>query len=130
MEAAEGALHRTVARTPHPPLRAAVEGVAVETQCAGGAGVPRRRSEGEARQPQGTRREDREGVPKTVGDPRRQDNAVKINGATVQLPINPSNVEVNKLKLDKDRKALLERKNGQKASGKSKASAAAMQDVN
>merc|ERR1712166_1481765 len=34
----------------------------------------------------------------------------KINGQQVQLPIHPSNCVVTALKLDKDRKALLERK--------------------
>lgn len=34
----------------------------------------------------------------------------KANGATVQVGIHPSNVEITKLKLDKDRKKLLERK--------------------
>lgn len=34
----------------------------------------------------------------------------KVNGATVQVGIDPSKVVVTKLKLDKDRKALLERK--------------------
>lgn len=35
----------------------------------------------------------------------------KVNGATVPVGIHPSNVVITKLKLDKDRKALLERKN-------------------
>lgn len=34
----------------------------------------------------------------------------KVNGASVAIPIHPSKVVVTKLKLDKDRKALLERK--------------------
>jgi len=34
----------------------------------------------------------------------------KVNGASVYVPIHPSNVCVVKLKLDKDRKNLLERK--------------------
>ncbi|GAB2232939.1 hypothetical protein Droror1_Dr00012008 [Drosera rotundifolia] len=34
----------------------------------------------------------------------------KVNGSTVNVGINPSKVVVTKLKLDKDRKALLERK--------------------
>ena len=41
-----------------------------------------------------------------------------ITGKSVQLPIHPSNCEVTALKLDKDRKKLLERKKagaGQKA---------------
>eukprot|EP00892_Ulva_mutabilis_P000631 jgi/Ulvmu1/10569/UM065_0023.1 len=36
----------------------------------------------------------------------------KVNGATVQVGIDPSKVMITKLKLDKDRKALLERKKG------------------
>eukprot|EP01065_Artemidia_motanka_P001295 TRINITY_DN105_c0_g2_i1.p2 TRINITY_DN105_c0_g2~~TRINITY_DN105_c0_g2_i1.p2 ORF type:complete len:150 (+),score=66.76 TRINITY_DN105_c0_g2_i1:55-450(+) len=35
----------------------------------------------------------------------------KMNGATVQVPIHPSNVELVKLKMDNYRKAQLERKN-------------------
>jgi large subunit ribosomal protein L26e len=34
----------------------------------------------------------------------------KANGAQVNVPIHPSNVQITKLKLDKDRKDLLERK--------------------
>merc|ERR1712007_31316 len=46
----------------------------------------------------------------------------KANGATVQIGIHPSNVEITKLKLDKDRKALLKRKgrNKEKKDGKGK----------
>ena len=40
----------------------------------------------------------------------------KLNGQQVQVPIHPSNVEVTSLKLDKDRKALLERKKRSAAS--------------
>merc|ERR1739847_234878 len=42
----------------------------------------------------------------------------KANGQTVQVGIRPSKVIITKLKLDKDRKALLERKNRTKAEGK------------
>ncbi|WFC97989.1 COPII coat GTPase [Malassezia yamatoensis] len=38
----------------------------------------------------------------------------KVNGATVAIPIHPSNVVITKIKMDKDRTALLERKSGQK----------------
>ncbi|KAH7727067.1 60S ribosomal protein L26 [Aphelenchoides avenae] len=34
----------------------------------------------------------------------------KANGATVHIGIHPSNVQITKLKMDKDRRALLERK--------------------
>lgn len=34
----------------------------------------------------------------------------KSNGQTVPVPIHPSNVVINKLKIDKDRRSLLERK--------------------
>ena len=34
----------------------------------------------------------------------------KVNGATVNVGIDPSKVVITKLKIDKDRKALLERK--------------------
>merc|ERR1719473_1653360 len=44
----------------------------------------------------------------------------KANGQTVQVGIRPSKVMITKLKLDKDRKALLERKNRAKAKGKYK----------
>ena len=36
----------------------------------------------------------------------------KSNGATVQLPIHPSNVVITKIKLDKDRKTIISRKAG------------------
>ncbi|KAJ3380576.1 60S ribosomal protein L26A [Lobulomyces angularis] len=38
----------------------------------------------------------------------------KANGATVLIPIHPSNVAITTLKLDKDRKDLLDRKNSSK----------------
>merc|ERR1711865_944277 len=44
----------------------------------------------------------------------------KANGATVQIGIHPSNVEITKLKLDKDRIALLERKSNAKNANKGK----------
>eukprot|EP00933_Yihiella_yeosuensis_P019800 TRINITY_DN159_c0_g2_i2.p1 TRINITY_DN159_c0_g2~~TRINITY_DN159_c0_g2_i2.p1 ORF type:complete len:137 (+),score=30.37 TRINITY_DN159_c0_g2_i2:91-501(+) len=42
----------------------------------------------------------------------------KANGQTVNIPIHPSKVVITKLKLDKDRKALLERKNRAAKKGK------------
>merc|ERR1719271_1625571 len=42
----------------------------------------------------------------------------KANGQTVHIPIHPSKVRITKLKLDKDRKALLERKNRSSKKGK------------
>merc|ERR1712166_468942 len=39
----------------------------------------------------------------------------KSNGSTVNVGIHPSNVVITKLKLDKDRRSILERKNTQKA---------------
>jgi len=40
----------------------------------------------------------------------------KVNGATVHIGVHPSNVVITSIKMDKDRKALLERKgNGRKA---------------
>ncbi|KAK9811693.1 hypothetical protein WJX72_008509 [[Myrmecia] bisecta] len=58
----------------------------------------------------------------------------KVNGATVNVGIDPSKVVITKLKIDKDRKALLERKQGAKAAEKGKgkfteAEVQAMQDV-
>jgi large subunit ribosomal protein L26e len=44
----------------------------------------------------------------------------KANGQTVQVGIDPSNCVIQKLKIDKSRKAILERKN-RKATDKSKA---------
>ena len=44
----------------------------------------------------------------------------KANGATVNVGIHPSKVEIIKLKLDKDRKKILERKNRSKLSDKGK----------
>merc|ERR1711968_83982 len=51
----------------------------------------------------------------------------KSNGSTVNVGIHPSNVVITKLKLDKDRRAILERKDTSKATekGKGKYSAAA-----
>merc|ERR1719160_1826543 len=42
----------------------------------------------------------------------------KVNGQTVPIGIHPSKVTITKLKLDKDRKALLERKNRSVKKGK------------
>mmetsp|Transcript_1321 Transcript_1321/g.3801 ORF Transcript_1321/g.3801 Transcript_1321/m.3801 type:complete len:146 (+) Transcript_1321:53-490(+) len=57
----------------------------------------------------------------------------KANGATVQVGIDPSKTVITKLKLDKDRKAILERKNSKKAAAKGKGKYttedAAMHDV-
>ena len=57
----------------------------------------------------------------------------KVNGATVNVGVDPSKVVITKLKLDKDRTALLERKMGKGAEkGKGKYTAdevKAMQDV-
>lgn len=45
----------------------------------------------------------------------------KVNGASVPIGVHPSNVVVTKVKLDKDRKSILERKN--------RSSKTAMQEV-
>ena len=42
----------------------------------------------------------------------------KANGQTVPIPIHPSKVTITKIKLDKDRKALLERKKSSNKKGK------------
>ena len=44
----------------------------------------------------------------------------KVNGSTVNVGIHPSKVVITKLKLDKDRKALLERKAKGRAADKAK----------
>eukprot|EP00002_Diphylleia_rotans_P032579 TRINITY_DN6854_c0_g1_i1.p2 TRINITY_DN6854_c0_g1~~TRINITY_DN6854_c0_g1_i1.p2 ORF type:complete len:118 (-),score=22.28 TRINITY_DN6854_c0_g1_i1:41-394(-) len=44
----------------------------------------------------------------------------KVNGQTVPIGIHPSNVVITKLKLDKDRNAVLARKNRDTLSGKGK----------
>ncbi|CAH9086919.1 unnamed protein product [Cuscuta europaea] len=44
----------------------------------------------------------------------------KVNGSTVNVGIHPSKVVISKLKLDKDRKALLDRKAKGRAAGKDK----------
>eukprot|EP00658_Telonema_sp_P-2_P013876 TRINITY_DN1525_c0_g1_i2.p1 TRINITY_DN1525_c0_g1~~TRINITY_DN1525_c0_g1_i2.p1 ORF type:complete len:112 (+),score=39.63 TRINITY_DN1525_c0_g1_i2:493-828(+) len=44
----------------------------------------------------------------------------KSNGSTVNVGIHPSNVVITKLKLDKDRRAILDRKNTEKAAEKGK----------
>eukprot|EP00891_Asterochloris_glomerata_P008082 jgi/Astpho2/8082/Aster-03027 len=56
----------------------------------------------------------------------------KVNSATVNVGIHPSKVTITKLKLDKDRKALLERKGKGKEASKgtfSEKEVAAMQEV-
>ena len=56
----------------------------------------------------------------------------KVNGATVNVGIDPSKVVITKLMIDKDRKALLERKSGGPEKGKGKFTedeVKAMQDV-
>lgn len=56
-----------------------------------------------------------------------------VAGATVQVGIHPSKCVITKLKLDKDRKAILERKNREaksdKAKGKFSEKDVAMADV-
>merc|ERR1711924_214600 len=44
----------------------------------------------------------------------------KSNGSTLNVGIHPSNVVITKLKLDRDRRAILERKNTSKADAKGK----------
>merc|ERR1711988_1749507 len=44
----------------------------------------------------------------------------KSNGSTVNVGIHPSNVMITKLKLDKDRRAILDRKDASKATEKGK----------
>jgi len=46
----------------------------------------------------------------------------KANGQTIQIGIDPSKVVIQKLKLDKSRKSILERKNRKAHEGKSKLS--------
>lgn len=53
----------------------------------------------------------------------------KTNGATVPIGVHPSNVVVTKLKLDKDRSALLERKDRSSKSTEAKTGDAEMKDV-
>lgn len=36
----------------------------------------------------------------------------KSNGATVPIPVHPSNVQIRKIKFDKDRKAMIARRSG------------------
>ena len=48
----------------------------------------------------------------------------RANGATVQIGIHPSNVVITKLKLDKSRKEILDRKNSEKTAKKGKYSKA------
>merc|ERR1711912_119086 len=56
----------------------------------------------------------------------------KSNGSTVNVGIHPSNVVITKLKLDKDRRSILERKNTTKelAKGKGKYSADVDNELN
>jgi len=59
-------------------------------------------------------------LPQEVGDPHRADHAEKASGATVQVGIHPSKCVITKLKLDKDRKAILDRKNSETKTDKGK----------
>ena len=47
-------------------------------------------------------------------------SSVRVPGATVQVGIHPSKCVITKLKLDKDRKAILERKNKENKADKGK----------
>ena len=49
----------------------------------------------------------------------------KSNGATVQIPVHPSNVVITKIKLDKDRKTIISRKAEGKATNAKAAAASA-----
>jgi large subunit ribosomal protein L26e len=54
----------------------------------------------------------------------------KANGAAVPVGLDPSKVVITKLKMDKDCKALLERKGGKGGKGKfSESEVAAMQQI-
>ena len=55
----------------------------------------------------------------------------KANGATVPVGIHPSKLVITKLKLDKDRKAMLARRDREanSAKGKGKYTASAMDDI-
>jgi large subunit ribosomal protein L26e len=54
----------------------------------------------------------------------------KVNGSTVNVGVNASNVMITKLRLDKDRKSLLERKaNGRAAADKEKGTKFSAEDV-
>ena len=50
----------------------------------------------------------------------RRSQPAGLAGATVQVGIHPSKCVITKLKLDKDRKAILERKNRETKSAKGK----------
>jgi large subunit ribosomal protein L26e len=54
----------------------------------------------------------------------------RANGATVQVGIQASNVVINKLKLDKSRKAILARKDSEKTAQKGKYSKADVDAMN
>jgi large subunit ribosomal protein L26e len=58
-------------------------------------------------------------------------NREKANGATVPVGIHPSKLVITKLKLDKDRKAMLARRDREanSAKGKGKYTASAMDDI-
>nr|CAD1820085.1 unnamed protein product [Ananas comosus var. bracteatus] len=63
----------------------------------------------------------RASLPPQVGRPCRAHHREKVNGSTVNVGIVPSKVVLTKLKLDKDRKALLDRKARGRAADKAKA---------
>ncbi|KAF2295559.1 hypothetical protein GH714_033194 [Hevea brasiliensis] len=65
--------------------------------------------------------------------PVRKDDEVqieKVNGSTVNVGINPSKVVITKLRLDKDRKSLLDRKaKGRAAADKDKGTKFTAEDI-
>jgi len=59
-------------------------------------------------------------------------NREKVNGTTVPIGIHPSNVVITKLKMDKNRKSLLERKDrtaSKKGKGKANETEDTMEEV-
>nr|CAD1839355.1 unnamed protein product [Ananas comosus var. bracteatus] len=106
----EGALHGAVERAAGADERAAVGRAAEQVRRAVDAGAEGRRGPGRAGTFKG-----REG--KVVQVYRRKwiihverITREKVNGSTVNVGVAPSKVVITKLKLDKDRKALLDRK--------------------
>nr|CAD1839328.1 unnamed protein product [Ananas comosus var. bracteatus] len=126
----EGALHGAVERAAGADERAAVGRAAEQVRRPVDAGAEGRRGPGRAGHLQGPRGQGRPGLPPEVDHPRRADHPREGERLDRQRRRGPSKVVITKLKLDKDRKALLDRKaRGRAAADKAKGAKFTTEDV-
>merc|ERR1712227_453119 len=110
-KAASAPFQRAKSHAPKDYVRPAVQGPSHKAQRPISANQKGRRGHGRQRTLQGsTNRTSDLGLPQEVRHPRERMQREKVNGTTVQVGIHPSNCVITKLKLDKDRKAMLERR--------------------